>query len=361
LKPVAVKIIGIGGTDEQEVDDIHQEIMVLNQCDSPYVTKYFASYRSRSKFWIVMEYMNGGSARDLIRSGLLSEEHMAVLIREILKGIDYLHTDRKIIHRDIKAANVLLTDKGDVKIGDFGVAASLTHTMAKLNEFVGTPFWMAPEVITKANYDYKADIWSLGITAIEMANGMPPHANSSNRDNFMRLLNIITTGPPPQLIDDEWSISFKEFVAICLRMNPTHRPTARELLRHPFIVQAKKNKILVKPIAQSAEDRKRYIEHYPPEDDDDSLPTEKSGWAYSTVHSVGYQGGALEQRILPALNELSRGQHADGQLHNVMIAFKRAEQVIPGISDQLVAEINSNFTSNKSTENDIELSRMRIG
>ncbi|CAH1756584.1 9259_t:CDS:10 [Entrophospora sp. SA101] len=202
---VAIKIIDLESS-EDDISEIQQEIALLSQC---------------------------GSCLDLLKPGPFEEHQIAIVLRELLYGLEYLHIEGKI-HRDIKAANVLLSAEGKVKLADFGVAAQLSNNKSKRNTFVGTPFWMAPEVIRQAGYDHKADIWSLGITAIELAKGEPPLAEY----HPMRVLFLIPKAKPP-VLDGNFSNAFKDFISLCLIKNPDHRPTAKELLRHKFIKSAR--------------------------------------------------------------------------------------------------------------------------
>ena len=185
----------------------------------------------------------------------LSEQQIAVVMRQSLQGLHYLHSAKKI-HRDIKSGNILLNHDGDCKLADFGVSAELATTMSKRKTVIGTPYWMAPEVLQSQEYNGKADIWSLAITAIELAVGEPPHSNV----HPMRAIFMIPNSEPPSLPDKQrWSPAFHEFIAACCQKNPEKRPSAQELLQtHPFILQAGSKAV----IAQLVDECMPEIEEY---------------------------------------------------------------------------------------------------
>ncbi|KAF2787768.1 Pkinase-domain-containing protein [Melanomma pulvis-pyrius CBS 109.77] len=290
---VAIKVIDVENA-EDEVDDIITEISILSGMNSTYVTKYYGSYLHGSDLWIVMEFCSGGSCADLMKPGPISENEIAIILKELLMGLSYLHDDNKL-HRDIKAANILVGASGQVKLADFGVSGQLSATMTKKNTFVGTPFWMAPEVIKQSGYDHKADIWSLGITALEMANGEPPYADI----HPMKVLFLIPKNPSPQLAG-AFSPQFKEFVDLCLRKDPRDRPSAKALLQHGFIRKAGKPARLQELISRYQD---WHLRHPKSQDDsgDEATPQKKNKpvnedlWDFGTVRPVnGVRGMGLK-------------------------------------------------------------------
>ncbi|KFO30244.1 serine/threonine-protein kinase 4 isoform X1 [Fukomys damarensis] len=286
---VAIKQVPV----ESDLQEIIKEISIMQQCDSPHVVKYYGSYFKNTDLWIVMEYCGAGSVSDIIRlrNKTLTEDEIATILQSTLKGLEYLHFMRKI-HRDIKAGNILLNTEGHAKLADFGVAGQLTDTMAKRNTVIGTPFWMAPEVIQEIGYNCVADIWSLGITAIEMAEGKPPYADI----HPMRAIFMIPTNPPPTFRKPElWSDNFMDFVKQCLVKSPEQRATATQLLQHPFVKSAKGVSILRDLINEAMDVKLKRQEAQQREvDQDDEENSEEDEMDSGTmVRAVGEEMGTV--------------------------------------------------------------------
>uniref|UniRef100_A0A667X989 non-specific serine/threonine protein kinase n=1 Tax=Myripristis murdjan TaxID=586833 RepID=A0A667X989_9TELE len=224
---------------EEELEDYMVEIDILAKCDHRYIVKLLDAFYHDNKLWVKLD------------RGLM-EPQIQVICRQMLEALDYLH-GMKIIHRDLKAGNVLLMLDGDIKLADFGVSAKNTKTLQRRDSFIGTPYWMAPEVVMcetmkDAPYDYKADIWSLGITLIELAQIEPPH----HELNPMRVLLKIAKSEPPTLDQPhKWSQEFKDFLKKALDKNPESRPTAAQLLEHPFVSSVKSNRPLRELVAEA--------------------------------------------------------------------------------------------------------------
>ncbi|XP_055432740.1 misshapen-like kinase 1 isoform X10 [Bubalus kerabau] len=238
----AIKVMDV---TEDEEEEIKQEINMLKKYSHHRnIATYYGAFIKKSppgnddQLWLVMEFCGAGSVTDLVKNtkgNALKEDCIAYICREILRGLAHLHA-HKVIHRDIKGQNVLLTENAEVKLVDFGVSAQLDRTVGRRNTFIGTPYWMAPEVIAcdenpDATYDYRSDIWSLGITAIEMAEGAPPLCDM----HPMRALFLIPRNPPPRLKSKKWSKKFIDFIDTCLIKAYLSRPPTEQLLKFPFI------------------------------------------------------------------------------------------------------------------------------
>uniref|UniRef100_A0A2R8ZQA3 Protein kinase domain-containing protein n=1 Tax=Pan paniscus TaxID=9597 RepID=A0A2R8ZQA3_PANPA len=320
-KVVAIKIIDLEEA-EDEIEDIQQEITVLSQCDSPYDTKV----------WIIMEYPDGGSTLDLLEPGPLDETQIITILREILKGLDSLHSEKKI-HRDVKAANVLLSEHCEVKLVDFGMAGQLTDTQTKRNTFVGTPFWIAPEVITQSAYDSKADIWSLG---------EPPYSKL----HPMKVLFLIPKNNPPTL-EENYSKPLKEFVEACLNKEPSFRPTAKELLKHKFILRdAKKTSYLTELIdrAKQSQEDSSSEDSNSETDEKDPKNLENGALQPSDMKDIPKRpfSQCLSTIISPLLAELKKSQACGGNLgstEELRGAIYLVEEVCPRISDTMVGQL----------------------
>ncbi|XP_078514166.1 mitogen-activated protein kinase kinase kinase kinase 4 isoform X3 [Lissotriton helveticus] len=238
----AIKVMDV---TEDEEEEIKLEINMLKKYSHHRnIATYYGAFIKKSppghddQLWLVMEFCGAGSITDLVKNtkgNTLKEDWIAYISREILRGLQHLHAHH-VIHRDIKGQNVLLTENAEVKLVDFGVSAQLDRTVGRRNTFIGTPYWMAPEVIAcdenpDATYDYRSDLWSCGITAIEMAEGAPPLCDM----HPMRALFLIPRNPPPRLKSKKWSKKFFSFIEGCLVKNYTQRPPTEQLLKHPFI------------------------------------------------------------------------------------------------------------------------------
>ncbi|KAJ3324643.1 putative protein serine/threonine kinase [Boothiomyces sp. JEL0866] len=326
---------------EDEIEDIQQEINIMSQLQSPYITKYHGSYIRGSKLWI-------------LRAGVFEEIYIAIIMRELVSGLEILHAEGKL-HRDIKAANLLVAGDGSLKLADFGVSGQITATFTKKHSFVGTPFWMAPEVIEQTGYDSKADIWSLGITAIELAKGSAPYSDI----HPMKALFLIPKNDPPEL-EGNFSKTFKSFIQACLDKEPNKRASAKELLKHPFIKGAKQNSLL-KDLIQRHQQwmaEQSISQSFETEDDMEDSEDLSEPWDFGTVKSAPSKKlpvlpskqtkmkippppaakpkSTIDDIIEPVIKELA-GDAGAGLISSI----KDLEKIKPGVFVKIVNELNA--------------------
>ncbi|KAJ3357429.1 hypothetical protein HDU83_007360 [Entophlyctis luteolus] len=262
----AVKVVFL---KEDELKETLLEMEILKACNHPNITRYMGLFLKGLDLWICMEFCGGGALDSIYRAikKPFTEDQIAAIIYDSLVGLDYLHSQVALIHRDIKAGNLLLTESGELKLADFGVSAKLKSPSGTARTFIGTPYWMAPEVINcdpdgpnskVASYDCKADIWSIGITAIEIADKNPPLSDI----HPMRALHLIPNSNLGLAKPKNWSKIFVDFISVCLIKDPTKRPSAHEILNHPFMTKAAglpRQKIMQELVqkARSAKERKK--------------------------------------------------------------------------------------------------------
>lgn len=296
----AIKLMNV---TEEEEDEIKLEINMLKKYSHHRnIATYYGAFVKKSpvgqddQLWLVMEYCGAGSVTDLVKKtkgSCLKEDWIAYICREVLRGLAHLHAHH-VIHRDIKGQNVLLTENAEVKLVDFGVSAQLDRTIGRRNTFIGTPYWMAPEVIAcdenpDSTYDYRSDLWSLGITAIEMAEGAPPLCDM----HPMRALFLIPRNPPPKLKSRKWSKKCLNFVDSCLIKNYSHRPATETLLKHSFVrdlQNERQMRIMLKDHLDRTRKKKEKDEtgyEYSGSEEDDDEMNEDEGEPSSIVNLPG--------------------------------------------------------------------------
>ncbi|KIO30592.1 hypothetical protein M407DRAFT_14296 [Tulasnella calospora MUT 4182] len=249
---VAIKQMDL---DKQPKKDlIINEILVMRSSRHPNIVNYIDSFLYKNDLWVVMEYMEGGSLEDVVKSNLMTEGQIAAVSRETCQGLEHLHR-HGVIHRDIKSGNVLLSLQGDIKLVDFGCSAQTSDpNVSERNTMIGTHYWMAPEVVTRKAYGPKVDIWSLGIVAIEMMEGEPPYRNQ----NPLKALYLIATNRTPEIANpDLLSPVFRDYLASVLEVDVEKRPNVATLLQHPFFKKAEPLRTLVPLIKAAREASKK--------------------------------------------------------------------------------------------------------
>ncbi|XP_038614651.1 STE20-like serine/threonine-protein kinase isoform X1 [Tachyglossus aculeatus] len=358
---------------EEELEDYMVEIDILASCDHPNIVKLLDAFYYENNLWILIEFCAGGAV-DAVMLELerpLTESQIQVVCKQTLEALSYLH-ESKIIHRDLKAGNILFTLEGDIKLADFGVSAKNTRTIQRRDSFIGTPYWMAPEVVMCETskdrpYDYKADVWSLGITLIEMAQIEPPH----HELNPMRVLLKIAKSDPPTLAQpSKWSPDFKDFLKRCLEKNVDARWNTSQLLQHPFATVSS-NKPIRELIAEAKAEVTEEVEDGKEDDEEEetenSLPTPASKRASSDLSIASSEEDKLSQNacVLESVSEKTEQSATEEKASHKALEEKtpssEPEKIEEHTNDALplnVAELQDGLPSvidNKSEEKGLEI------
>ncbi|XP_068954987.1 STE20-like serine/threonine-protein kinase isoform X1 [Petaurus breviceps papuanus] len=343
---------------EEELEDYMVEIDILASCDHPNIVKLLDAFYYENNLWILIEFCAGGAV-DAVMLELerpLTESQIQVVCKQTLEALNYLH-ENKIIHRDLKAGNILFTLEGDIKLADFGVSAKNTRTIQRRDSFIGTPYWMAPEVVMCETskdrpYDYKADVWSLGITLIEMAQIEPPH----HELNPMRVLLKIAKSEPPTLAQpSKWSSNFKDFLKKCLEKNVDARWNTSQLLQHPFVTVTS-NKPIRELIAEAKAEVTEEVEDGKEDDDDEetenSLPIPANKRASSDLSIASSEEDKLSQNacVLESVSEKIEHSTVGDKAQSSVIN----EKTVTGEPDKIVERIIDHIADDH-LENIVEL------